>query len=178
MQALSEKFMSDEETDEEDCNSFVKRALTWRSEKLNELIKKLDHRYMSSREKKDRSKPLKVRKLSLPSERLPPLCAPKWAINATDNIDMNAPVSLDLSSQIENSESLSDSSVSPALSITSDSPRLSITSNSPTVSINSDSPSLSITSNSPDPNISDFSDIDSDPELDSWISSITGVVSK
>ena len=88
MQALSEKFMSDEETDEEDCNSFVKRALTWRSEKLNELIKKLDHRYMSSREKKDRSKPLKVRKLGLPSERLPPLCAPKWAINATDNMHL------------------------------------------------------------------------------------------
>ena len=89
MQALSEKFMSDEETYEEDCNPFVKRTLTWRSENLNELIKKLDHRYMSSREKKDRSKPLKVRKLGLPSERLPPLCAPKWAINATDNIDMN-----------------------------------------------------------------------------------------
>ena len=32
-------------------------------------------------------------------------------------------------------------------------------------------------SNSPDPNISEFIDIDSDPELDSWISSITGVVS-
>ena len=37
MQALNEKYMSDEETDVEDQQSFVKRSLKWRSEKLNEL---------------------------------------------------------------------------------------------------------------------------------------------
>ena len=34
MQALGEKFMSDEETDTEDRNTLVKRTPKWRSEKL------------------------------------------------------------------------------------------------------------------------------------------------
>ena len=71
MQALSEKFMSDEETDDENNSSLIKRSLTWRSEKLNKLIVKLDERYFHSRERKENSKPMKNRRKGNPSERLP-----------------------------------------------------------------------------------------------------------
>ena len=37
VQALNKKFMSDEETDSEDGNTFLKRFPTWRSDKLNKL---------------------------------------------------------------------------------------------------------------------------------------------
>lgn len=46
MQALNEKYMSDEETDNEDNNTLLKRSPMWRSEKLNKLIQKLDQYYM------------------------------------------------------------------------------------------------------------------------------------
>lgn len=62
MQALNEKYMSDEETDTEDNNALLKRSPTWRSEKLNKLIQKLDQRYMDKRRKKENSKPMKIRK--------------------------------------------------------------------------------------------------------------------
>lgn len=78
MQALNEKFMSDEETDSEDSNSLRKRTPRWRSERLNKLIQKIDKRYTISREKEN-SKPLKIRKTGTPSERLMPACAPHWA---------------------------------------------------------------------------------------------------
>ena len=45
MQSLNEKFMSDEETDAEDDKTFLRRTPSWRSEKLNLLITKLDKRY-------------------------------------------------------------------------------------------------------------------------------------
>ena len=80
MQVLSEKFMSDEETDAEDGNSLVKRTLKWRSEKLNELICKLDDRYSKSREKNDNVRPMKARKTGSPSGRPPPGHAPHWAL--------------------------------------------------------------------------------------------------
>ena len=50
--ALNEKFMSDEETDSEDGNTFLRRSPTWRSDKLNRLIQKLDRCYVDSRKKK------------------------------------------------------------------------------------------------------------------------------
>ena len=89
MQALNEKFMSDEESDAEDKSAFVRRSLKWRSEKLNELLKKLDERYLKSREKKDNSRPMKNRKLGSPSDRSPPANAPDWAIT-TDNNGLEA----------------------------------------------------------------------------------------
>lgn len=88
MQALNEKYMSDEETDAEDSNSFLKRSPNWRSEKLNQLIKKLDERYFQSRRKKDNSKPMKSRKTGTrPSDRSTPASAPDWAVitNTTDD---------------------------------------------------------------------------------------------
>ena len=123
MQALGEKFiMSDEETDIEDKQSFVKRSLKWRSEKLNDLLKKLDDRYARSREKKDNVRPMKTRKVGNPSDRSPPANAPIWALAATGSTNINAP---------DGSES-------------SDSSR---------------------------PN----SDIEDDPEMNDWLSNVTGV---
>lgn len=87
MQALSEKYMSDEETDPEDSTSFIKRSLKWRSEGLNKLITKLDDRHMKSREKKDNCKPMKKRILGESSDRLPPPSAHDWAIAADYNCE-------------------------------------------------------------------------------------------
>ena len=73
--------MTDEETDSEDEGTFIKRTLTWRSVKCDQLIKKLDERYyMQQREKKRNTKPLKPRKAGSNSERPPPRNAPDWAI--------------------------------------------------------------------------------------------------
>jgi hypothetical protein len=80
MQVLNEKFMSDEETDTEDRSTLVKRTPKWRSEKLNELLCKLDDRYIKSREKKDSIRPMKPRKTGSPSDRSPPKSAPDWAL--------------------------------------------------------------------------------------------------
>ena len=49
IQSLNEKFMSDEETDTEDSKSFIKRSPSWRCEKLNALIKKLDKRHLKKK---------------------------------------------------------------------------------------------------------------------------------
>ena len=82
MNALNEKFMSDEETDSEDSNMLVRRTVTWRSEKLNLLIKKLDERYLQLRQKQENSKPMKGRKTGTPSDRLAPASVHDyhWAI--------------------------------------------------------------------------------------------------
>ena len=79
MQALSEKFMSDEETDTENQDSLVKRTPIWRSEDVNKLLKKLDLRY--SRNKKC-SRPSKPRQIGPPSTRSKPSSAPRWAMQA------------------------------------------------------------------------------------------------
>ena len=50
--------MSDEETDLEDSETFIKCIPKWRSNKLNKLIEKLDERYVRLREK-DNCKPCK-----------------------------------------------------------------------------------------------------------------------
>ena len=82
MNALNEKFMSDEETDSEDSNMLVRRTVTWRSEKLNLLIKKLDERHLQLRQKQENSKPMKSRKTGTPSDRLAPASVHDyhWAI--------------------------------------------------------------------------------------------------
>ena len=58
MKKLGEKFMSDEETDNEDNSVLNKRSLPWRSSALNKRILKLDNVYLK---KKDNSKPSKKR---------------------------------------------------------------------------------------------------------------------
>ena len=45
LKLLNEKVMSDEETDSDEANSFVKRSPPWRSHKLDRLFKALDERY-------------------------------------------------------------------------------------------------------------------------------------
>ena len=42
MKKLGEKFMSDEETDDDDNSVLIKRSLPWRSSALNKPILKLD----------------------------------------------------------------------------------------------------------------------------------------
>ena len=77
MQEMSEKMMTDEETDSEDEHSvLMKRHLPWRSKMLTKLIKTLDSR----RNEKSDSAPKKERKIGPPSERRPPKDAPKWVL--------------------------------------------------------------------------------------------------
>jgi len=45
MDLLTEKYMSDEETDEEDGQGLVHRTLMWRAPKLNMLILTWDNKY-------------------------------------------------------------------------------------------------------------------------------------
>ena len=66
MDLLTEKYISDEETDEEDGQGLVHRTLTWRAPKLNMLILKWDKRY---NKKKDDLRPLKPRRDGEPSTR-------------------------------------------------------------------------------------------------------------
>jgi len=76
MNMLSEKYMSDEETD--DDQFFIRRTLSWRSPKLNKLISKLDKRYKN----KDDLRPLKPRRNGEPSTRACPKNAIPWAVCA------------------------------------------------------------------------------------------------
>lgn len=82
MQALNEKYMTDEETDsdDEDRTTLVKCSLPWRSAKCDRFLRTLDDRYAESREKKNNSKPLKPRKVGPDSERSPPQNAVAWAV--------------------------------------------------------------------------------------------------
>ena len=77
MQKLNEKYMSDEETDNEDSSVLIRRSLPWRSQPLNKLIMRLDQEYLK---KKDRLKPSKKRIDGTYSNRTPPVNAPSWAI--------------------------------------------------------------------------------------------------
>ena len=90
VQKLNEKYMSDEETDVEDNSLLLKHSPTWRSERLNTLIQKLDFRYMEARKKKENSKPLKARKDGSPSKRGKPPNPPKWAVKELDISDEDA----------------------------------------------------------------------------------------
>ena len=53
MQALNEKYMTDEETnsDDEDRTTLVKHSLPWRSAKCDRFLRTLDDRHAESREK-------------------------------------------------------------------------------------------------------------------------------
>lgn len=77
MKKLSEKYMSDEETDGEDDNTLIRKSPGWRSTALNKLIAKLDRKYSR---KKDSSKPAKKRIDGTLSNRTPPTNAPRWAV--------------------------------------------------------------------------------------------------
>ena len=140
--------MSDEETDTEDSNTFLKRSLTWRSDKLNRLIQKLDKRYVDSRKRKENSKPLKNRKDGPLSERSQPACAPKWAI----------------------AEVLQDRYTSSCSSGSDDIPSLFPTAVTPDQYTPSTSPAAAV---SDCPN--ELSDNESDSDMDSWIYQVTGL---
>ena len=86
---MNEKYMTDEETDSED-DVLVKRSLKWRSSKCNQFFKKLDERYLQSREKKGNSKPLKSRKIGPDSDRPAPLDALSWAVREQEYTRLNS----------------------------------------------------------------------------------------
>ena len=151
MQALNEKFMSDEETDSEDSNSFLKCSPTWRSDKLNRLIQKLDKRYFDSRKKRDNSKPLKSRKNGAPSKRLQPACTPKWAIAIT------------LEGSCSDSPTVSD--ISPDESASGCPTTVTSNPSSPVTSQDSDAGS----------SLNQLSDIESDSDMDLWMYQVTGL---
>ena len=152
IKGLNEKFMSDEETDSEDSETFVKRTPNWRSNKLNKLIDKLDERYVRSREKKDTSKPCKARKIGLPSQRPIPLSAPKWATTVELTSASSSPSSGSSSSDLINTPTGSNA-----------------TSNCTSPEHTSlNSPPLS-------PHSSVESDVEEDPEFDSWLAEATGI---
>lgn len=116
MQQLSEKIMTDEETDDDtESNILVKRTPPWRSNKLTKLIKTLDTR----KDAKADAQPKKGRKTGHPSERSPPRDLPKWALKDTSEryssslSDTSSPVSTPASHPTENPELTQTSSRSP-----------------------------------------------------------------
>ena len=157
--------MSDEESDTEDSQVLIKRSPVWRSEKLSQLIQKLDERYTRSREKKDNSKPLKVRKLGASSERSSPPNAPRWAVETTNH-------SLDSSS----SHSSLPSSPSASSDIAQEfSPTTSSTPSTSRTSTTRSTPPSTPVSPIQDTDMSTPIESDSDQELDTWILGVTGV---
>ena len=80
MQKLSEKLMSDEETDSDDSSVLVKRSPPWRSDKLNLLFQSLDERYESSHGSSSVSK--RCRTIGPVSERPQPQGLPSWALSS------------------------------------------------------------------------------------------------
>ena len=151
MDLLTEKYISDEETDEEDGQGLVHRTLTWRAPKLNMLILKWDKRY---NKKKDDLRPLKPRRDGEPSTRPIPKNPLSWAICSVDSD--SAAADADGS---ENTEREMDSSVP-----------LSEEHNSTEMTpINSDSSFAASQSSGDD------IDSDDDPELDRWLQRATGL---
>ena len=156
MKALNEKFMSDEETDVEDVETFIKCSPEWRDEKLNKLIKKLDERYILSKEKKGTSKPTKARKTGPPSNRPIPVSAPTWA-TTSESTSLSSPAT-----SVDRSPTSVTSPQSNILSVSSESPASLSTSESP------------ILASPHSPDESDTEEIE-DPELDAWLAEATGV---
>lgn len=152
IKGLNVKFMSDEETDSEDSETFAKRTPKW-SNKLNKFIEKLDGRYVHSRERKDNSKPCKARKIGQPSERPIPVSAPKLATT----IELT-PWSFPSPSSGSSSDPTDTPSGSNATSECA----------SPEYTSLNQSPPLS-------PQSSVESDLEEDPEFDSWLAEATGV---
>ena len=158
MQTLNEKYMSDEETDTEDPQALVRRSPSWRSEKLNKLIQKLDERYIRSRENKDNSKPMKVRKVGSSSTRSLPPNAPRWAVDTAGVDDTSLNRSPSSSSLNSSSLKTTPNDFSPSVSST------------PLTT-----PPRQGTDKSPLLSASFPTESDSDGELDTWIMQVTGV---
>ena len=57
---LSDKYMTDEETDNEN-DGFIKRTPKWRNGHLSKLLMKLDEKYVKS-SKTDKARPMKPRR--------------------------------------------------------------------------------------------------------------------
>ena len=77
MQNISEKVMTDEETDCDDGQALlVRRVPPWRSEKLTKLMRTLDNR----KNTKSDVAPKKERQTGPLSDRSPPKDIPKWAL--------------------------------------------------------------------------------------------------
>ena len=140
--------MTDEETDSEDEGAFIKRSLTWRSVKCDQLINKLDERYMQQRDKKRNTKPLKPRKVGSQSERCPPRNVLDWAVHpgeeTADPSSFVSPTTPNTSSSLEGDH---------------DSRRSASTPNNSVNSLSS-------------PPLTPISNDESDDEFDNWLSSV------
>ena len=167
MQSLSEKYMTDEETDSDDDTT-----LPWRSTKCERFLKTLDDRYVESREKKNNSKPLKPRKVGPNSERSPPQNVVSWAIQEG--------VRLNDQSQRQNGENQqSMSPTTPNTSFTNPGPSGASTPFSSAPSLVSTPPNSaagSAASLSPsDSPVQLNDDIDDDSDLEGWIRNVAGM---
>lgn len=190
MQSLSEKYMTDEETDSDDDTTLVKRSLPWRSTKCDRFLKTLDDRYVESREKKSNSKPLKPRKIGPNSERSVPKNAVNWAILCLNDQSLspngenqqNASPSTPNTSFTNPGPSSISTPLSPSLvsmPLSSSTPSLvstPLSSSAPSlVSTPQNSAAGSVASSSPS-ELND--DVDNDEsDLEGWIRSVAGMTS-
>ena len=159
--------MSDEETDSDDPESFVKRTPIWRSSQCNQLIQKLEERYQQSRESTNNSKPLKTRKTGPFLEREQPRNAPSWAVEIVDDGRQNDAFILTHSSNEVPTSSDNEQCRTSSSTFTPSTRRINI----PTFST---PPSNSSASDSSRP-ITPYDDEEwSDPEL-GWISDVVRV---
>lgn len=156
MQKLNEKFMSDEETDNEDGSVLIRRSLPWRSQALNKLIMKLDKAYLK---KKDHSKPSKKRVDGSYSNRAQPANAPAWSV-VKEEI-------LITTNENSTSTSSSASDVSAELEIGSDNDAEESFLNSSTCTTNSSSDGIN------DDN-DEVSEAGEDDELNDFFEAVTG----
>ena len=172
MQSLSEKYMTDEETDSDDDTTLVKRSLPWRSTKCERFLKTLDDRYVESREKKNNSKPLKPRKVGPNSECSPPQNVVSWAIQ--EGVRLN-----DQSRRQNGENQQSMSPTTPNTSFTNPSPSGASTPFSSAPSLVSTPPNSaagSAASLSPsDSPVQLNNNIDDDSDLEGWIRNVAGM---
>ena len=184
MKEINEKVMSDEETDPDEPNVFIKRSPLWRSQKLNSLVAVLDKQYGA----KHGTFVKKTRKIGQPSERVPPRGLPKWAISSNYTVPSpsvpQSSTSTASNSSIVNTPSRVQSSrgqhiqhVSPLLHSShvhhqqtlSPSNLFTTPTSSPITQSNCQLSDYSV-----DEDVDDEADIDIDSELNDWISDITG----
>lgn len=113
---LSEKYMTDEETDIEN-DGFIQRTPKWRNSHLSKLFMKLDDKYSKS-SKTDKARPMKPRRQGPYSDRMPPLNAPKWALSREfDEVGSSSAESSLLETESDELQSITDSGNDNGLTI-------------------------------------------------------------
>ena len=100
---IDQQFMTEESDDYAERTVIVQHKLTWRSSRksfliftnnyfshimigLNKLIDELDKRYESKVSREGGTMPRKERRMGLESTSVPPIGAPKWAVQTGNNV--------------------------------------------------------------------------------------------